>query len=173
MLRCVARQLLTVPPRLRYTRVMLTTTDGRAVRSAIEEAVYVVFGGPTKASLALQCSNSNVQALVSQGFVRRRDTALAIEELTAGRGCKVPAAELMALVPWQGPSRHPGLRTPAEAKTVAAISQARRNTAQTAGVTAQVRGTLRRMPKGGRGMPSRCTHAASRLTPLTPAAAAA
>lgn len=159
---------------VRYTRRMLTTTDGRTVRSAIEEAVYVVFGGPTKASLALQCSNSNVQALVSQGFVRRRDTALAIEELTMARGCKVPAAELMALVPWQGPSRHPGLRTPTAVSPVAAISQARRNARETAATTAQTRGTVRGSAKRGRGMPSRCTHAAiGRVAPLTPAAEAA
>lgn len=152
----------------------MLTKDGREIRTAIEEAVYVVLGGPTKASLAFQCSNAAVHALVSNGFTHKRSTALDIEEVTAQHGCRVPAAELMALVPWQGPERHPGLRTPTAVSPVAAISQTRRNVRETAATTAQTRGTVRGSAKRDRGTPSRCTHAAiGRVAPLTPAAAAA
>ena len=105
----------------------MLTKDGREIRTAIEEAVYVVLGGPTKASLAFQCSNAAVHALVSNGFTHKRSTALDIEEVTAQHGCRVPAAELMALVPWQGPERHPGLRTTSELDAARAIGSTRRN----------------------------------------------
>lgn len=95
------------------------------MRNALEEAVYVVLGGPTKMCLALQCSNSNIQELVKKGLVQVRNTALAIEQATERAGCRVPAAELMDLVPWQGPERHPGLRASAEEVAMAEVAARR------------------------------------------------
>lgn len=152
----------------------MLTKDGREIRNAIEEAVYLVLNGPTLAAIEMRCAAGNFYFLMKRGIVERRATALALEEATEKAGCKVPAAELMALVPWQGPSRHPGLRHTAAPAAVTAISQARTNTRQTAAATAQVRETVRRGAKRGRVMPSRCPHdAIVRVTPVTPAAEAA
>ncbi len=98
---------------------MLTAETGKRIRNAIEEAVYVVLGGPTKASNALGCSNSAVHSLLSSGMVQVRDAALRIEEATRSAGCMVPATELMALVPWRGPERHPDRVATGETLTVA------------------------------------------------------
>lgn len=151
--------------------VLLVDPKGRIVRNALEEAIYIVLKGPTKASHALDCSSTNVQDLVKKEFIRSRDTAVAIDEATVRAGRRVPAAEIMALVPWEGPTRHPDkLASPEEiaAYEVAARRQAMKDAARP---TVQARKPRARkgskwdtspssrcltLPRGGRGTRKRC-----------------
>lgn len=115
------------------SRRLLADGKGRIVQNALEEAVYIVLGGPTKASHAFLCSSSNVQDLVKRGFLRDRDTAIRWAEVTEGAGCRIPPAELMDFVTWEGPSRHPEkLASPEEvaAFEVAARRQAMKDAAR-------------------------------------------
>ena len=74
--------------------------------NALEEAIAVL-GGVIEASSTLRISNSAVYHLLRQGIVRNADTAFALEEATAAKGCRVPARELAKRDPWEGPGRHP------------------------------------------------------------------
>ena len=77
----------------------------REIRSAVDEAIYDVLGGPSAAADALASSRGAVGNLVANQPIKDRATALKIEEATAKAKRRVPAAELMALVPW-GSLRH-------------------------------------------------------------------
>jgi hypothetical protein len=110
----------------------------REVRNALEEAVYGVFGGPTKASFALRVSQTVIHRLLSVGYISKRQTALEWEDATAAAGLRIPAAELMALAPWRGPSRsgHPALRAD---ETAARSIASTRTHGEVAGARATVR----------------------------------
>jgi hypothetical protein len=80
----------------------------RDIRSAVEEAVYVVLGGPTSAAHALKVSNATIHEVIARGYIKRRDTAIEWEEATAKAGSCIPAAELLAVLPWLPESRRRG-----------------------------------------------------------------
>lgn len=81
----------------------------RIITNAVEEAVYVVLGGPTKASLAVRVSNQAIHNVLTQRIVRTAEMALAFEDATAAAGCRIPLRELAGKIEWEGPARHPEL----------------------------------------------------------------
>jgi hypothetical protein len=78
----------------------------REIKSAVDEAIYEVLGGPSAAAEAVKSSRGAIGNLVANQPIKDRATALKIEHATIRAKRKVPAAELMDLVPWQGPKRH-------------------------------------------------------------------
>lgn len=84
----------------------------RIIRSALEEAIYDVLGGPVPAAGAMQVSRQAVHSLLDARLVKSRAAAMRIEQATREAGREVPAAELMELIPWRGPDRHGGDDSP-------------------------------------------------------------
>ncbi len=117
----------------------LVDEKGRLVRNALEEAIYIVFKGPTKASHVLLCSSTNVHELVRRQFLKDRDGAVRLSDLTADAGCRVPAAEIMDLVPWEGPSRHPDKLASPEAIAAFEVAARRQAMKDAARPTVQAR----------------------------------
>lgn len=78
----------------------MTTPEGREIHSALEEAIYLRLGGAVTACHTLGVSTQAVYKLLATGYVSSRKIALEIEQHSG-----VPAAELMQLAPWTGPSR--------------------------------------------------------------------
>lgn len=81
----------------------------RAIRNAVDEAVYIVLGGITPASNYCFTSNQRIQHVVKMGIVRSAQLALRLERETEKRGQRVPMDELAGEAPWSGPDRHPDL----------------------------------------------------------------
>jgi hypothetical protein len=81
----------------------------RLITNAVEESVYMILGGATKASNLLGISNAGVYHLLSQGVVRSSDMAFKLEDLTTAAGMPISARELAGKEPWGGPGRHPEL----------------------------------------------------------------
>jgi hypothetical protein len=92
------------------------------ITNAVEEAIYGVLGGPEKAHKALGMSRPMVYIWLGQRMIRNRETALHVEMITAKRGTRIPAAELMALVSWTGPTRGNGKRVPRDSRCMAPVA---------------------------------------------------
>lgn len=80
----------------------MTTPEGRELHSALEEAIYLRFGGAVPACHKLKVSTQAIYKLLQTGYVSSRKLALKIQKQTG-----VPAAELMKLAPWAGPTDRP------------------------------------------------------------------
>lgn len=91
---------------------MMIELPGRkvSVENAVAEAVYLVFGGVTEASRALGVTTQAIYKVLAVGHVETRGKAEEWASAAAKRGGKpIPATELIGLVPWSGPDRHPHL----------------------------------------------------------------
>lgn len=83
----------------------MNASPEKEIRNAVEEAVYVALGGVREVAKRLDCATQSVYEHLGRGLIRNREVALEYERLTQEAGHAVPAAELMDLVPWQGPQR--------------------------------------------------------------------
>ena len=84
---------------------MTSPAPERKIRNAVDEAVYFALGGVRDVSKRLDVATQSVYEHLGRGLIRNREVALEYERLTREAGHMVPAAELMALVPWNGEER--------------------------------------------------------------------
>jgi hypothetical protein len=82
------------------------TLPGRPITNAVEEAVFLVFGGFQGAAAALGVGAPTIHAALKAGCVRTKANAERWEEATTQHGCTIPREELIGWGPWRGPERH-------------------------------------------------------------------
>lgn len=82
------------------------TLPGRPITNAVEEAVFLVFGGLQAAAAALSVGTPTIHAALKEGCVRTKANAERWEKATTEHGCTVPREELIGWAAWTGPSRH-------------------------------------------------------------------
>jgi hypothetical protein len=82
------------------------TRPGRPITNAVEEAVFIVFGGPYGAADALGVKKPTIYAVLKEGCVRTKSQAERWEAATTAHGCTIPREELIGWAPWRGPERH-------------------------------------------------------------------
>ena len=135
-------------------------------RNPVARAIGIL-GGMTRSVVASGYSESTWHRWRREGCVADPRACFAISDLTGISARELAGCEV------DGPRDDDAAPVP-NAAPISAMAQARRNARETAATTAQTRGTVRGSAKRGRGMPSRCTHAATgRVATLTPAAEAA
>lgn len=112
--------------------------------NAVEEVVYSIFDGPSDAAAKLGVTRQALYVWLGRRLIWNRETALAVEAATAQAKYAVPAAELMALVPWEGPGPRNGAR--ATSANTLAVGAKRETGAgdEPAGATAQLTRRARR-----------------------------
>lgn len=87
----------------------IITLPGRPIANAVEEAVFLVFGGLQAAASALGVGTPTIHATLKEGCVRTKVNAEKWENATTAAGCTVPREELIGWAPWRGVDRHPEL----------------------------------------------------------------